>query len=155
MQSNRRPLAALLLLMSVSLTLPSCGSGGSEQPPAQPSPTLFGSLYLGGRQHMSFHGETVRAISIDQTVVAETTLRDNGQFLFDARVLADFVGRFEVGIAVTTKRGTQTVHLSRDLDLTQSKDGAPLVWIGPVATDRKSTRLNSSHSSVSRMPSSA
>ena len=30
-----------------------------------------------------------------------------------------------------------------------------LIVIGAAATDRKSTRLNSSHSSVSRMPSSA
>ena len=33
-------------------------------------------------------------------------------------------------------------------------DGTTLLMT-PVATDRKSTRLNSSHSSVSRMPSSA
>ena len=33
--------------------------------------------------------------------------------------------------------------------------GLPIRFTSPVTEDRKSTRLNSSHSSVSRMPSSA
>ncbi len=125
----------LFLLCLTILGLSGCGGGGSgtDAPPPRRN-LLFGSLHLGGRVHQVFHGETVRALAVDETVVAEATVLENGQFLFDADELSEFVGRIEVGVTVNTVRGEQTVHLSRDLDMTQSKDGAPLVWIGPVAT---------------------
>ena len=128
-------LTTLLVALFAVLGLQACSNGGSEDPgPPQQASLLQGSLLFGGRAHQVFHVETARAIAADESVLAETGVRSNGQFAFDADVLGEFVGRIEVGVAVSTARGEQTVHLSRDLDLRQSKDGAPLVWIGPVAT---------------------
>lgn len=128
-------LITLLVALFAVLGLQACSNGGSEDPgnPQQAS-LLQGSLLFGGRAHQVFHGETARAIAADESVLAETGVRSNGQFAFDADALGEFIGRIEVGVAVSTARGEQTVHLSRDLDLRQSKDGVPLVWIGPVAT---------------------
>lgn len=138
MQSSRTALNVsgrllfLLVLMAVGL----CGCGGSSsnapQPPQQN--LLFGSLLFGGKAHQVFHGETARAIAVGENLVAQTTVRENGQFHFDADALGAFVGRIEVGVEVATSRGAQTVHLSRDLDLTSVMGGVPLIWIGPVAT---------------------
>ena len=46
-------------------------------------------------------------------------------------------------------------HSTRNADLTAPSTHAVLEGIAPDGGDRKSTRLNSSHSSQSRMPSSA
>ncbi|MEY4784475.1 MAG: hypothetical protein RIR41_2410 [Pseudomonadota bacterium] len=127
-----RALPVLFVLLLSCLGLPGCGGGGSD---AAPSPTpLFGSLHIGGRERLDFRGEPVRAIASDGTVVAETTLRGNGQFILDASLFAEFAGHVEIGLDVETAKGTQTVHLSRDLDMAQHKDGLPLVWVGPVST---------------------
>ena len=45
--------------------------------------------------------------------------------------------------------------LVTELMAIQTSNLAPASWVGIDVKDRKSTRLNSSHSSVSRMPSSA
>lgn len=130
-----RFLLAVFVALAAVLALQACSEGGSEDPTVPPPPEfLQGSLLFGGRTHQQFHGEAVRAIAADESVLAESTVRENGQFRFAAEELGEFVGRIEVGVLVDTGRGEQTVHLSRDLDLTQFQDGLPLVWIGPVAT---------------------
>lgn len=134
--SNHAPgrSSVCLLVLLAGLGAAGCSDGGSDAPPASATPPVHGSLHLGGRQHMAFHGETVQAIAQDGAVVATTTLRDNGQFVLDADLLDEFVGRVEVGIEVATAKGAQTVHIARDLDLSGIDGLPPLVWVGPVAT---------------------
>ena len=55
----------------------------------------------------------------------------------------------QAGIKYETKGDGSTIFVSRD------KVGSTRMLLAGKGLDRKSTRLNSSHSSVSRMPSSA
>jgi len=96
---------------------------------------LFGSLVLGLASCGGGGGRaTVSAIAADGAVVAQSELRRNGQFAFDADRLRDFVGRIEVGVTVATAKGEQTVVLARDVDLTPQTETLPLLWVGPVST---------------------
>ena len=54
------------------------------------------------------------------------------------------------GVFIGTRCSLHTPYACRVLDM-----GLPLFLEKPISRDRKSTRLNSSHRSLSRMPSSA
>lgn len=132
-----RAASSLLVCLfgSLVLGLASCGGGGGGSDEVEEAePQLVGSLHLGGRAFHDFDRATVSAIAADGAVVAQSELRRNGQFAFDADRLRDFVGRIEVGVTVATAKGEQTVVLARDVDLTPQTETLPLLWVGPVST---------------------
>ena len=77
-----------------------------------------------------------------------------------ARLKRGEIPIYEPGLEELVKNNTESGRLSFTTDLKVAIDGADAVFIA-VGTpsrrgeDRKSTRLNSSHSQQSRMPSSA
>ena len=103
-----------------------------------------------------YHGVDTKIVRIFNTYGPRMRLRDG-------RVVPAFVGQALKGEPVTVfGDGSQTRSFCYCTDLidgiyrlSQSDFHEPVNIGNPTELDRKSTRLNSSHSSVSRMPSSA
>ena len=70
------------------------------------------------------------------------------------RVLADSLGGLETAHG-DVMRSNSVFSLVEEGDVLVSTVGPFVRWGDPAAEDRKSTRLNSSHVRLSRMPSSA
>ena len=108
---------------------------------------------------------TLFLVSVPIGNLADITLRaletlKNADLLFveDKRVTSALLKHYQIATPQTrydTRRLTESLALLKET-LEAGKNVAFVSDAGtPAIADRKSTRLNSSHSSVSRMPSSA
>ena len=96
------------------------------------------------------HGGTeIVSVETDGTIARSSW----GEVAANARRLSDALDR--LGIAPGARVGTLAWNNRRHLELYFAAPGGGRVVHTINPRDRKSTRLNSSHSSVSRMPSSA
>ena len=98
--------------------------------------------------------QDIIAVLIDDS--RSMTIAENGSTRLDQAVKA-----LENGALAGLQKKFQThvyrldSRLTRITDLKELQPGAPATHIADSLKDRKSTRLNSSHSELSRMPSSA
>ena len=110
-------------------------------------PTLLGP---GRARWLVFTGQSIDAQTADRWGFVEV-LSDEGELDRDVDALVDTLVRAAPGAMITQK---QLVLAWERLALSDAVE-AGIDAFEASFTDRKSTRLNSSHSSVSRMPSSA
>ena len=116
-----------------------CSSESTTRPAPEGSPEVA-ETHPEEANAIHLTADMVRDLRISTAVVAE---RSGAQ---EVTVLGEIAVDQERYAEVTPVTGGQVVRVLVQLD-TSVRAGAPL--------DRKSTRLNSSHLSVSRMPSSA
>ena len=84
----------------------------------------------------------------EQEAIATMISRENGKAIFDARGEVAYAAEFFRWFS------EEAVRVQGDFRKSPSGDKRILVTHQPIG-DRKSTRLNSSHTDISRMPSSA
>ena len=111
-------------------------------------------------------------LSVDGGTAVSETLTANGTFIYSTSfatagphtVLAEYggdatnapsTGSITVNVSGTTSGSGSFKLAATNLTVSQGSSGTSTITVTPAGGDRKSTRLNSSHSIASRMPSSA
>ena len=118
---------------------------------------IYGGQRLNGTIPISGAKNATLPLMIASLLTDKTLVLDNVPRLADVNLLQRILGNHGVDIMVSGKRSGETQYDGQTLHISAANvidTTAPYELVSRMR-DRKSTRLNSSHRSLSRMPSSA